>query len=63
MDIESNTVILKQNHENPNAEPIDFFDSNNDISEPNHDNPNAKVIDLETEQKFKDIYVAIYVAK
>ena len=40
------------------------IESNNDILEPKHENPpNAEVIDLETEQKVKDIYVAICVAK
>ena len=66
MDIESNNDILEPKHENPNVEAIDLFDSDNDISEPEpkHENPpNAEVIDLETEQKVKDIYVAICVAK
>ena len=61
MDIESNNDILEPKHENPNAEAIDLFDSE---PEPRHENPpNAEVIDLETEQKVKDIYVAICVAK
>ena len=64
--IESNNDILEPKHKNPNAEAIDLFDSDNDISklEPKHENPpNGEVIDLETEQKVKDIYVAICVAK